>query len=127
VVFERYEPIAYVVPTCLYFPDTAAFLVPQLGQMPAVALPIDTGLALVFADRNADRRHLDRFMATPGNATACSLGSSDRTKRIVLPPELNDTPAVSSLLRARTAVRQLFSLYSEAALAMGLTTWRTEP
>lgn len=127
VVFERYEPIAYLVPTSLYFPDTAAFLVPQLGQMPAVALPIDTGLALVFADRRADRRHLDRFMTTPGNAMACSLGFSTRTKRVVLPPELDQQPVPASLLRTRSAVSQLFSLYSETALAMGLSTWQLEP
>jgi hypothetical protein len=64
-VFERYEPLLYGVTSALFFPETAIFMVPMIGQMPAMALPIDTGIALVFADRRVDRQQLDGFMTRP--------------------------------------------------------------
>jgi hypothetical protein len=126
-VLERYEPLLYGVTNVLLFPEIAIFLIPIFGQMPIMALPIDTGLALVFADRQGDQQQLDEFMRRPNMATACSIGISERARRVVLPPELPQLPAVQSLLDKRAVVRELFKTYSDAGFAAGLpTVWRLD-
>jgi hypothetical protein len=123
-VFHDYEPLLYGVREALFFPESAFFLVPMIGEMPVFALPIDPGLALVFARRSGDRAQLDRFMDTPGMPMACSLGLSKNARRIVLPPELLELPPATSLVRAREGVRALFGLYAEMEAAVGLVpTW----
>lgn len=121
VVFEKFEPLLYVVSTVLYFPESAIFMVPLTDQMPAIALPIHTHLALVFADKTTNRSALDKWMANNWMPSALSLGLNAR--RVVVPPELPN-PKPESLRFARERVRELFHLASEAAAIAGMPVWK---
>jgi hypothetical protein len=123
VVFEKFEPLLYAVRTVLYFPDSAIFLIPLADQMPAIALPIHTGLALVFADKTTNRKALDGWLANDWMPTAFSLGLN--AQRVVVPPELPN-PKPESLIHARAKVRELFHLTSEAGVVAGMPVWRLD-
>jgi hypothetical protein len=124
-VAQRYQPYLYIVDTGLYFPETGYFLVPLIGQMPAIAMPFDTGIALVFVDKTVKRTQLDQQMRTPGLPTALSLGLPGNVNRVILPPELAKDPSPEGLAKVRLSIRKLFELYSEAEFATGLeTVWR---
>jgi len=93
-------------------------------DLPVFALPIDTGLALVFARRSINQAQLDELMRTP----AASLGLSKQTRRVVLPPELPKLPTVEKLLRVWAQMRELFGLYNEMEKAIGLVPkWALDP
>ncbi len=121
VVFEKYEPLLYVVPGGLYFPDSAIFTVPLVDQMPAIALPIHTRFALVFADRTKPRDATDWSMTRRALPTALSLGLQSR--RVIVPPEFEEPPP-EALVNLRAKVRELFTITSEAAAVAGMPVWR---
>ncbi len=122
-VYSKDDPVLYVVASALYFPESAVFTLPLVGQMPAFALPITTGIALVFADKSTDRRALDRRMADKMMPAWCSI--TMRARRVVIPPELPNPPP-ETLIRVRGKLREMFQTVSEAAIEAGLGVWKVD-
>jgi hypothetical protein len=95
------------------------FPIPLPDQQPVLALPIHTGLILVFADRKTRRDSLQNALKSGKVVSAYSIGLTPR--RIVVPPERK--PLASTIISLRGSVREKFELISASGRISGLTTW----
>lgn len=123
VMFQDYEPLLCTVGNALFFPDTGMFPIPLPDQQPVLALPIHTGLVLVFADRRTRRDSLRGVLNSGKVMSAYSIGLTPR--RIVVPPEMQ--PLASTIISLRRVVREKFEIISDAGRTVGLTTWGLRP
>jgi hypothetical protein len=117
--FREHEALLCTVGNALFFPDTGMFPIPLPDQQPVLALPIHTGLIVVFANRKTRRDSLQNALKSGKVMSAYSIGLTPR--RIVVPPEMK--PLASTIVSLRGIVREKFELISAMGRTSGLTTW----